>query len=113
MAEYRSSAIDLNYRDALTEKIALNTPIIFRGEVIQTIDRMTFRVMTAGELFGDTMFYSGDTVYVEFDSPVDIINGDIVEIYAAYGGILTYDSLIGTVNVPALHGDHYSIITPQ
>lgn len=107
IAVYKTKSLPLDYRKSMLGQIKAEQLTYFEGRVIQSIGRKSFLVDTRE--YRDRSF-SGESVFIEFSSKQEILEGDIVKFYARYNGTLTYKALLGNVlEVPNFLGDYYEI----
>lgn len=130
------SAIDLNYRDAMLEKIQNNAYVVFVGQISQIIDdnsasietkytSITDQVRTphswqgfGGEILSTvetknvTLFagYTGDKVTLLFATKPQLLVGDKVRIFGRYSGTAQQTLVSGEViTVPQFEVDYYKV----
>jgi hypothetical protein len=107
IADYKFKSFPLNYRKAMLGQIKAEQLTYFEGRVIQSIERKSFLVATRE--YRDRSF-SGESIFIEFSSKQEILEGDIVKFYARYNGTLTYKAGLGNeVEVPKFFGDYYEM----
>lgn len=82
--------------------------IVFKGQVIQVIDRHTFRIATRGELG----VYYDDVIYVKgYRGDIRLLEDDKVRVYGVVEGLVTYTTILGArVTIPAVQALYIDLV---
>ena len=81
--------------------------VILKGKIVQVIEDTELMIMTKGD---EDLGYDDYRVLVNFASKPQVIEGDIVTVYARYEGTQKYKTVLGAeAEVPLLRGDFLGI----
>jgi hypothetical protein len=105
--QFSSKAIKLDYRKAMLKKLEPRSLVEINGKVVQILkenNKTQIRVNTK-KVYDS---YIDEDVLINFDISLELIEDDIVQVYAQYNGVLTYETrFFGERTVPHLIGHFY------
>lgn len=104
--EYLNTAVYMDYRSAMLEKISKDTLLSFSGEINQIVgdDRAIISTKALG------YSYLGESVFLLFDAKPQFLEEDVVHIYGRYQGTRAYEAVLGNERtVPVVKVDYYSL----
>jgi hypothetical protein len=100
----------LDYRQAMLGQTQVGAMLMIYGEVSQIVGDQGAMIATKKEFFG----YSGNHVYLKFESKPQVIDGDIVRILGRYSGTWKYKNVFGAdTEVPFITVDYYNVTEPK
>ena len=99
---------NLDYRVAALGQLEEGSLLMFTGKVLQVIGDDGLRIATKPAAYVE---YSGDDVYLAFDSKPQVLEDDIIEVLGRYDGTLRYQTVLRTERVvPRIRVDYYTVV---
>lgn len=105
--QFSSEAIALDYRKAMLNKLDTGSLVKINGKVFNVLkenNKKTLIQVNTKEVYDS---FGDDDVMITFDIPLELIDGDIVQVYAQYNGTYTFKSFVGERTVPHFIGHFY------
>jgi len=111
VAEYEQKAGTINYRNAMFGQYSKGGLFVITGGVKQVFQDKLLRVATAKKSFSG---YYDDEIIVEFNEKPQVLEDDIIKIYARYQGTKKFQMTFGTENeFPYFLGDYVLVTEPK
>lgn len=112
--EYKAMCIEVPFENLARDPDSYYlTPIVIYGQIIQVLDggdgSVELRVNTSNDGYG----WYDDTIYVAYEykeGELRLLEEDLVTIYGASGGLLTYESAIGAaITLPSVYAQYIDL----
>lgn len=102
---------NLDYRSAALGQMKEGTLLTFTGKVLQVIDSDNVRIATKREEY---IGYSGDDVFLVFETTPQILEDDIIKVMGRYDGTLKYETVLRSERViPQIQVDYFTVVKTQ
>jgi len=106
--DYQALQQDLDYRKAMLGDYEDGELIITRGEIAQVFRETNILLDTE---FDEMWGYLGEKVWLKLEEKPRVLEGDVIEVFARYGGTQKYESTFGAEQeVPMLKVDYIDVV---